>query len=64
MQPGLNCLTLKVKALGFLETSVNIYMSIECNIPEDVILWIYKSCRHNEEEEEEEEEEEVSIQCQ
>jgi hypothetical protein len=38
MQSGLNCLTLKVKALGFSETSVNIYMSTQGNILEDVPL--------------------------
>jgi hypothetical protein len=46
----------ELKALGFFETSVNIYMSTLGNILEDVNLWIHKCCTHNEEE--------VFIQCQ
>jgi len=51
----------ELKALGFSEASVNIDMSTEGNVPEDVNLWIHKSCTHNEEAEEEEA---VSTHCQ
>ena len=46
MQSGLKSVILKMKALEFFETSINIFRSTKGNIPEDVNLWIQKSCTY------------------